>query len=120
MNVGQGLEQEKEVWSEDMGVPPPELLADALIDAANISSAVEIRASSEEEQPRPASLHTSLHVWSSRPANQCLLIVAHNCHPWELSALFSVHVVESWHLPLEGSYSKDTHAESLEHNSAHF
>ena len=34
--------------------------------------------------------------------------------------LFSVHVFESWHLPLVVSYSKDTHVESLLHNSAHF
>ena len=32
---GLGLEMEKEVWPEDMGIPPPELLVDALIDAAN-------------------------------------------------------------------------------------
>ena len=45
----------------------------------------------------------------------------HSCQSgFSLSLVSSVHVVERWHLPLVGLYSKDTHVESFEHNSAHF
>ena len=45
----------------------------------------------------------------------------HSCQSgWLPSLVSSVHVVERWHLPLVVLYSKDTHVESFEHNSAHF